>query len=56
VCAGALKPVSLCQGGAWTPCTDATYAAHSAAYQPAEVACDGLDNDCDGSVDESGCP
>ena len=55
VCAGARKTESLCVAGTWLACSDATYAAHSAAYQAPETACDGLDNDCDGTTDE-GCP
>ena len=53
VCAGTIKPASLCTAGAWSPCTDTEYAAQRADYQAdLETACDGLDNDCDGSADE----
>jgi len=53
VCAGATKPAALCEGGTWTTCGDAVYAARDAAYQAgAELACDAKDNDCDGAVDE----
>jgi hypothetical protein len=59
VCAGAKKPASLCQAGTWKACTDANYSAYSANYQAGrETSCEtsavagGLDNDCDGSVDE----
>jgi hypothetical protein len=53
VCEGATKPGSLCVGGAWQVCTDATYAGRSSAYQARlETRCDGLDNDCHGSTDE----
>jgi hypothetical protein len=53
VCAGAIKPTSLCVSGAWQPCTDATYAAYTPLYQAGlESSCDGKDNDCDGSTDE----
>jgi hypothetical protein len=52
-CLGAKKPVSLCVDGAWQPCLDATYLAHSAGYEPgAETRCDGKDSDCDGLIDE----
>jgi hypothetical protein len=53
VCDGATKPVALCVGGAWKPCLSAQYLDHAGAYQAGtEKACDGLDNDCDGSTDE----
>ena len=53
VCAGATKPGSLCVGAAWLPCGAGTYQAHADEYEPSvELRCDGLDNDCDGDVDE----
>jgi hypothetical protein len=53
VCAGARKPASLCVNGAWTACDEGTYLGWSPLYQqPKETACDGQDNDCDGSTDE----
>jgi len=53
VCSGSSKPVSLCVNGAWQPCGEAVYTAFSPLYQGGtETACDGADNDCDGSVDE----
>jgi hypothetical protein len=53
VCAGTAKPVSLCQGGTWIPCTDAAYATQRPAYDAGvEAHCDGLDNDCNGQADE----
>jgi hypothetical protein len=55
VCAGSVKTASLCQGGAWLPCDTADYMANNSSYESAEVTCDGLDNDCDGTTDE-GCP
>ncbi|MBM4396909.1 MAG: thrombospondin type 3 repeat-containing protein, partial [Deltaproteobacteria bacterium] len=54
VCGGAKKPATLCVGGAWQPCGNANYTAHSGGTFEAgqEVHCDGLDNDCNGNVDE----
>jgi len=52
VCSGAMRPVSLCQGGAWQACGDSHYAAHSFDYNPDNDVCDGLDTDCDGIADE----
>ena len=53
VCAGAMQ---ACDGASgWQACSAGVYLAHNTAYQATETACDGLDNDCDGSVDE-GCP
>ena len=53
VCAGAVKPPSLCVDGAWRPCDEASLRGHSPAYEPLqESTCDGLDNDCDGQTDE----
>ncbi|MDF1565864.1 MAG: MopE-related protein [Deltaproteobacteria bacterium] len=44
VCAGVRQ---ACSGGTWQACD------YGPAYQAAEATCDGLDNDCDGAVDES---
>jgi hypothetical protein len=54
VCAGLLKPASLCADGAWQPCSLELYVALSDdTYQAVmESTCDGLDNDCDGAADE----
>ncbi|MBM4343373.1 MAG: putative metal-binding motif-containing protein [Deltaproteobacteria bacterium] len=53
VCKGSKKPVSLCANGAWLPCSAEHYANWNANYATQE-ACDNLDNDCSGLVDE-GC-
>jgi len=49
VCAGA---VEACGGAAgWLACTASEYGTQ---YEASESRCDGMDNDCDGQVDE-GC-
>ncbi|MBI5480204.1 MAG: hypothetical protein HY906_15170 [Deltaproteobacteria bacterium] len=57
VCAGALQP---CGGAAgWRGCGTAQYQAaalRGATYEVTETICDGLDNDCNGVIDEAaGC-
>ncbi|MGI5864384.1 MAG: MopE-related protein [Myxococcales bacterium] len=48
VCEGSVR---LCGGGQAGDCSETDYASHSAAYEAEETLCDGLDNDCDGTVD-----
>ncbi|HUT99861.1 MAG TPA: fibronectin type III domain-containing protein [Myxococcota bacterium] len=47
VCAGSRQPCGGASG--WQACNGSTYGAD---FQADETACDGLDNDCDGSTDE----
>jgi hypothetical protein len=49
VCAGRTQS---CVGGTWQACTNTT-STYGPDYQQTESLCDGLDNDCDGLVDES---
>ena len=57
VCGGVMKTADQCVGGIWLTCTQADYADWSAAYELNEASCDGLDNNCNGVVDEgSVCP
>ena len=55
VCAGAQATAARCVAGAWQPCEAEDYLAHAATYEAEEQSCDGLDNDCDGALDEGGC-
>ncbi|MCB9638917.1 MAG: hypothetical protein H6728_09245 [Myxococcales bacterium] len=49
-CVGARQ---TCAGAAgWQDCTDGQYKAHNSAYEPSELSCDNVDNDCDGKIDE----
>ncbi len=51
ICSGAARPASSCVGGSWRACGPGEY---PALYQPVECqTADGLDNDCDGEVDEN---
>ncbi|MBI5391225.1 hypothetical protein HZB02_07080 [Candidatus Woesearchaeota archaeon] len=49
VCQGAS---SYCRQGAFAQCNEETYVDFSKDYQPEETRCDGLDNNCNGIVDE----
>ena len=52
VCSGVQKTADLCIGGIWTTCATSTYQIGSPAFEVTEASCDGLDNDCNGQVDE----
>ena len=53
ICEGSKKPASLYVDGAWLACDAAAYLAFAPGYDEGqEERCDGLDNDCDGEVDE----
>ena len=47
ICEGALATIALCEEGEWVCQFDGI-----PGYQASEGLCDGLDNDCDGKVDE----
>lgn len=51
VCAGSRQ---ICMGIAgWMTCSDSVYKTFNPVFETVEMSCDGLDNDCDGSVDNS---
>ncbi|MES2622656.1 MAG: MopE-related protein [Bacteroidota bacterium] len=52
-CQGIYKSPSQCVSGLWQACTDANYSAN-ANYSSSEICGDGIDNNCNGTVDE-GC-
>ncbi|MBK6944839.1 MAG: T9SS type A sorting domain-containing protein [Flavobacteriales bacterium] len=52
VCSGAIKSADRCVNGTWEPCIPADYLLNSQAYIAGGEVCDGLDNNCDGQVDE----
>jgi len=43
----------VCEGGAPVACRESDYEGHDGRYEAVEQTCDGLDNDCDDSVDET---
>lgn len=50
VCYGLTQKCGGAKG--WLPCDPKIYPKHSSSYQAVETSCDGLDNDCDGEIDE----
>jgi len=56
VCAGAMRPASLCSAGAWQDCPVSIYAGHGYPFYSQLDLCDGLDNNCDGQTDEGFVP
>ena len=55
VCAGALKDAAVhCVGGKWTACSNQDYELYDPRYSATgEKLCDGVDENCDGEVDEA---
>ena len=52
VCAGT---TGKCLGAAGYQCTESDYATQAKGFEAVETACDKLDNDCNGTTDETGC-
>jgi len=52
VCSGAIKSADRCVNGIWGSCVPEDYLQNSQQYLTGGDVCDGLDNDCDGQVDE----
>jgi hypothetical protein len=56
VCEGSLHSANKCVAGVWTACTTTNYVANDPAYSAEpSIACDGLDNNCNGITDEACC-
>jgi len=52
VCAGAMRTPEMCVDGAWQDCPVSHYAGHAFPHYSEVDLCDGLDNNCDGQIDE----